>query len=649
MRNRKRWHLLVLLGVLAFASLPAHTQAIEIPPPGINAYIQTSGPDTPLYVGDYYNSITGGNPNERNNNMHLFEVFVPCTWDPNQTLTFSLFDPEINPKPVLNPLPNAPTALDEVRYEDDNEGANGQDNQDTSKASITNFALTAPGGAKVAHTYSPEGGTNGLWSELVTFTPGQAGYGCGVYQLTSNAADDRPYRDAAGNIIPGGTQDNDDNAWVLRVVHDSDCTPSPGTCSPLARDTALLMSNGNESDDLDNLPGTGDELIIGLVRTSFQHGAEACQNFYSFVSGRSPTVSFYNFDMDLDISDPRTVNVTYFAPEGSPRTPIKGSASLTSRWNSLTPPPPYANVQGGDVIPMTGADAGWWRIQVCINTRNQYIFQGPEDLPIYFSQPPTPVMQIVKSDQQTLVQPSQVLTYTLGFTNTSNTTPTPGVATSVVLTDTLPANTTYLNCAIARPFTGTCGNQNGRIVLRLSQSVAAGQAGSAWVSVRVNDDFPALPAPATTLLTNTVQMNYQDSLGNPFGPIFANDVNQVRPTVFSSPPTAITLARLTAVRVDGVALVRWMTTSEHNTFGFNVLRSPTRQRATAQRVTEQTVLGQGRGTNGGSYEWRDPTPVTGQQPLYWLQEVETDGTTHEYGPVQLVDEQRLFTPLIMHG
>src|SRR6185295_18891141 len=108
-------------------------------------------------------------------------------------ITFALFDPESQ-----TPDPASPTAIDEIRNTADN----------------TTFTLLAPNGAVVGPiTYTPAGGTNGLWVELATVTPGTAGYGCGVYTLRTTTATD------------------DDNAWRLRVSHDPDCTVSPGTCT----------------------------------------------------------------------------------------------------------------------------------------------------------------------------------------------------------------------------------------------------------------------------------------------------------------------------------------------------------------------------------------------------------------------------------
>jgi hypothetical protein len=116
-------------------------------------------------------------------------------------------------------------------------------------------------------------------------------------------------------------------------------------------------------------------------------------------------------------------------------------------------------------------------------------------------------------------------------------------------------------------------------------------------------------------------------------------------------PTAITLASFTATSEGGTIVVRWVTTAEHNTWGFHLYRSNDGVRAHAVRVTPDLVLGQGRG-RGASYSWTDTTVEAGVRYTYWLQEVETDGTTNEYGPANATASPstsgyRLFLPIAL--
>src|SRR5262245_45891941 len=129
-------------------------------------------------------------------------------------------------------------------------------------------------------------------------------------------------------------------------------------------------------------------------------------------------------------------------------------------------------------------------------------------------------MTVAKDDGQTVIAPGQVLTYTINFANVSNLDPSPGAATNVVLTDPVPANTTYQSCAINAPFSGVCGFAGGVVTYQLAQNVNAGASGSVTLTVQVN-------AGAAGTITNQVTLNYQDSAGRPIVPETATDVDTV--------------------------------------------------------------------------------------------------------------------------
>jgi hypothetical protein len=106
-----------------------------------------------------------------------------------------------------------------------------------------------------------------------------------------------------------------------------------------------------------------------------------------------------------------------------------------------------------------------------------------------------------------------------------------------------------------------------------------------------------------------------------------------------------------AVRAEEGVSVRWATGLELNTWGFHLLRSSDGQRANARRVTDALVLAQGRDGGGASYQWLDTGVQPGETYSYWLQEVELDGTIHEYGPVRVSERnagggREVFLPLI---
>lgn len=454
-----------LLGVLVALLWTAPALAVEIPPTGSVAFIQTTGPNGALSNGDFYTSTQGDNTN------HQFVIFVPCGLPPGVPITFALYDPEVN-----TPNPAAPPALDEIRP------------NAAPVADDTVFTLFAPGGNIIGPiTYLPGGGTNGLWVELLTVAPDTAGFGCGQYILTVTTADD------------------DENAWRMRVSFDPDCTPSvpgPGTCTGIGLAQSALLGNNNSQDDSDGLPGTGDELAIGVARTSYQHNAPACQDFYFFVGTNNPTVSINNFDMDGNTS------VTYFPPPSSQYAPfVNGTVSNDNRWNGGNPPPPFPPQRVGDTLAVTDDDAGFWRAELCANVENQYIFEGIEGRLVFFDPQPFPNMEIEKTDGISLVgSTGQLATYQITYRNVGN-----GAATNVVIQDFLPPGSAFQACShaciIGNPITWTLG------------TVPAGAVGTLAVTVILP------PTPAGDIIRNVAQLNYTDLLGNMYPPRTAVDEN----------------------------------------------------------------------------------------------------------------------------
>lgn len=117
-------------------------------------------------------------------------------------------------------------------------------------------------------------------------------------------------------------------------------------------------------------------------------------------------------------------------------------------------------------------------------------------------------------------------------------------------------------------------------------------------------------------------------------------------------PTAIELTTFAATPQAGGIAVNWETSAEINTWGFHLLRSSDGTRDNAVRVTPALILGQGRGQGGADYTWIDTDAQVGNTYAYWLQEVELDGSTNEYGPITVSYDTsaistRIFLPLVL--
>lgn len=456
---------LVLLTVILLVS---PVLAVELPPTGSHAFLQTNGPNTDLGVGDFYTQVGSGN------SSHFLDVLVPCP-ALNDALTFAVFDPEMG---GVDP-PTAPFNLDQPRL------ANPAP-PPANLPTATTFSLLTPNGTTYGPvTFNPPPATpNRLWVELQTLNPSFAANGCGRYTVQSDTA----------NI--------GDNGWRLRVSYDDDCTITPGTCTGVGAPQSALMNTPGL--DGDAIPGNGDELAIVARQVSMQHVDQSCVPYFFFIdAGAGGTITINNFDMDINFGDP-TATITYFRPSGAA---VTGGLSNQANWNggannnAQNPNPPRV----GDVVPITAADTGWWRTEVCVNSGNQYIFEGVPGVDLFMQQPLAPNMVVTKSDGLTFYDPlGQDVTYTITYQNTGQ-----GAATNVTLSDTLPAGGTFVSC------TGGCTG-TGPVNWNIGQ-VNAGASGSVTVTV-------ALPAAGTgNTVTNTVALNYEDILGNSYPPETAVD------------------------------------------------------------------------------------------------------------------------------
>lgn len=96
---------------------------------------------------------------------------------------------------------------------------------------------------------------------------------------------------------------------------------------------------------------------------------------------------------------------------------------------------------------------------------------------------------------------------------------------------------------------------------------------------------------------------------------------------------AVTLAAFDAtLRADGTTRVRWETVSEMDTLGFHLWRSAD-EGAPAERLTAELIPAQGGGgSQGAAYEWVDAS-AGGAPFYYWLEDIDTSGTSTMHGPV----------------
>lgn len=135
-------------------------------------------------------------------------------------------------------------------------------------------------------------------------------------------------------------------------------------------------------------------------------------------------------------------------------------------------------------------------------------------------------------------------------------------------------------------------------------------------------------------LVNTAQISKSDQPDPDSEPNNDDPFEDDQASAGPNGPTAIALERFSATREVGGVNVSWKTVAEQNAWVFHLLRSTDGAHAHAVRVTDAPIKAQGRGT-GASYSWTDRTTDAAQSYTYWLQEIDLDGTIHEYGPTQV--------------
>lgn len=229
------------------------------------------------------------------------------------------------------------------------------------------------------------------------------------------------------------------------------------------------------------------------------------------------------------------------------------------------------------------------------------------------------------SDGGISVTAGSLLTYTISFTNVGSFT-----ATNVLLTFSLPTHTQ------------SAGNPLWTLVAPGIYSyaigtLAPGQAGTVTFVVQVDSSLPD----TVQFITATVAISDDGLHGTDIN--IANNTASDATPIFR--PTAVTLVYLVAVpHPSGGALVRWQTATEHNTWGFHLLRSATGSLEDAERVTPSLIPGGN--PHGATYEWHDTGALPGRRYSYWLQEIELDGTPLIYGPVHLSTTHQVYLPIV---
>ncbi len=225
-------------------------------------------------------------------------------------------------------------------------------------------------------------------------------------------------------------------------------------------------------------------------------------------------------------------------------------------------------------------------------------------------------LSIAKSGSPSPVIVNTTLTYTITVTNNSTT----SAATGITVTDTIPSDVTFVSTSIAGGVGGSCPAPTGGVLTCTFTSINASS--SAVITVRTTAATPY------TLAVNTAIVDTGTPDPNPIN-------NTATASVPIEGPTSVRLSSFSAVANGGNVLITWRSGGELHNLGFNVYRDTGGEKV---RLNPSLISGSAlmmrellEQHGGKSYGWIDRSPAPGA--LYWLEDVDLNGTRTMHGPV----------------
>lgn len=127
------------------------------------------------------------------------------------------------------------------------------------------------------------------------------------------------------------------------------------------------------------------------------------------------------------------------------------------------------------------------------------------------------------------------------------------------------------------------------------------------------------------------------SLQEPIGVWNTDDYSNATPGQLDPGQTLpVVLSEFTAVFAGNTPTIYWTTQSETNNSGWNLYRNQVEDFANAACINVELIEGAGTTSEPTNYSYSDLYPITaGETYWYWLESVENNGTTENYGPITL--------------
>jgi hypothetical protein len=99
------------------------------------------------------------------------------------------------------------------------------------------------------------------------------------------------------------------------------------------------------------------------------------------------------------------------------------------------------------------------------------------------------------------------------------------------------------------------------------------------------------------------------------------------------PTTVVELSSFTATPGNGSVTLKWVTETEIDNSGFNILRAESKN-GDYVIINSDLIPSLGSPTMGASYEYTDTSAQNGRKYLYKLQSFDLYGMTEDFGPVE---------------
>jgi uncharacterized repeat protein (TIGR01451 family) len=351
--------------------------------------------------------------------------------------------------------------------------------------------------------------------------------------------------------------------------------------------TVTINKTGGGGNKLGVVVGAVD--FTGADQTSPIRGSQTA----SGTSARpSVTIASGNSEMVLDtIATGTTVTATV-------------AAGQTQRWNAAS----TGNPASHDVLGVGSTQPGAASVTMS-ETLSASTAWSDEAISI---RPPGADLAIAKSGSPNPVLQNNHLTYTLTVTNNG-----PLSASTVIVTDTLPTQVSFVSAASSQ---GACVQVAGVVTCTIGTMTNL-----QTVTITI----------VTTAVTRSEATNTATVTTTSVDPDLTNNTASV--TTLIESPTAVSLNSLAANQIGRGALLAWKTGDEVRNLGFNVYKEVSGERvrlnssliAGSALLMKETLPQHGAKT----YGWIDRSPSPGA--LYWLEDVDLNGTRTMHGPVSL--------------